>query len=51
MVRRLWKFFKISFFSSEMGKFEGQVWSNCQVYNLQFIRTWMNNNSNKNTWR
>ena len=50
----LGKFFKISFFPFWNGKFPafstGQVWSNCQVYKLQFIRTWMNKNRNKNTW-
>ena len=49
----LGKFFKI-FFPFWNGKFlafsTGQVWSNCQVYKLQFIRTWMNKNRNKNTW-
>ena len=28
----------------------GQMWSNCQVFKFQFIRTWMNKNRNKNTW-
>ena len=50
----LGKFLKISFFPFWNGKFPafstGQVWSNCQVYKLQFIRTWMNKNRNKNTW-
>ena len=47
------KLFKISFFPSEMGNFTFltcQVWSNCQVYKLQFIRTWITKNRNKNTW-
>ena len=47
------EFFKISFFPFWNGKFPafstGQVWSNCQAYKLQFIRTWMNKNRNKNT--